>query len=110
MGALELDEGRAQSERLVDDEVGDERAHPGHRNYRVQSEDMLEDAENTELHEQQRDRDVEDQPDDAPGMAVSHPREEVRPRDRTRIRIGDVDLELRNDDERAGEGERDLRR
>ena len=71
---------------------------------------MLENAEDSELHEQQRDRHVEDEPDDAAGMAVGHPREEVRPRDRARIGVGDVDLELRDDDERAGEGERDGRR
>src|SRR5580693_1517964 len=76
--------------------------HPGHRDDRVEAEDMLENAEDSELHEQQRDRHVEHEPDDAPGMTVGHPREEIRPRDRTRIGVGDVDLELRNDHERAG--------
>ena len=110
MGALELDERRAQSQRLVDDKVGDERAHPGHRDDRIEPEDVLENAEDSELHQQKRDRHVEDEPDHATGMAVGHPREEVRPRDRAGIGVGDVDLELRNDDEGAGEGERDLRR
>ena len=53
---------------------------------------------------------IEHQPHHAAGMAVRQPREEVRPGDRACIGVGDVDLELRDDDENAGEGERQIGR
>ena len=52
-----------------------------------------------ELHQQERDGDVEDQPDDAARMAVGEAREEVRPGERAGIGVHHVDLELRDDDE-----------
>ena len=110
MRALELDARRAQAQRLVDHEIGDQRADPGDGDDRVEAEDVLEHFEDAELHQQQRDGDVEHQPHHAAGMAMREAREEIRPGDRARIGVGDVDLELRDDDEGAGEGERHLRR
>ncbi len=48
---------------------------------------------------QQRDRHVEDQPDDAAGMAVGQAREEIRPGERPGIGVHHVDLQLRDDHE-----------
>ena len=106
MRALELDAGRTEAERLVDDEIGDERADPGDGDARVERERALQRLVDAELHHQERDRDVEDQPDDAAGMRVREAREEVRPCDRAGIGVGDVDLELADGDEEAGQQQR----
>src|SRR5882672_10251794 len=45
-----------------------------------------------------------------PGWLWVSREKKIRPRDRARIGVGDVDLDLRNDDERTGEGKRDLGR
>ncbi len=110
MRPLELDAGRAPAHRLVDHEVGDQRRHPGHRDDGVEAEDLLQHLVDAERHQHQRDGDVEHQPHHPAGMAVGQAREEVRPGDRARIGVRHVDLELGEDDEHAGEGERHLRR
>ena len=109
MGALELDVLRAQAERLVDDEIGDQRADPGDRDVGVERQRLLQRLVDADLHQQQRHQHVEHQPHHAAGMAVGQPREEVRPRDRAGIGVGDVDLDLRQDDERAGQRQRQIR-
>ena len=60
--ALELDVLRAEAQRLVDDQVGGERAYPPGREVRVDDEDALDGAEDADLHEQQRQQHVEHQP------------------------------------------------
>ena len=108
VGALELDAGRRQAEALVDGEVGDDRAQPGDGDDREQAEDHLQRRVDAELHQHQRDRDVEDQPDDAAGMAVGQPREEVRPGQRPGIGVHDVDLELRHHHEGGGQEQHEI--
>ena len=103
MRALELDMLRAQAERLVDDEIGDQRADPGDRDVGIERQRLLQRLVDADLHQQQRDQHVEHQPDHAAGMAVGQAREEIRPGDRAGIGVGDVDLELREDDEGAGQ-------
>jgi hypothetical protein len=109
MRALELHLLRAQPERLVDDEIGDQRADPCNRNVRVQRQRLLQRLVDADFHQQQRDQHIEHQPDDAAGMAVGEAREEVRPGDRARIGVGDVDLELRQDHEGSCQSERQIR-
>ena len=110
MRTLEFDAGRTQSQRLVDDEVGNQRADPGDRDDRIETEHVLEHLEDAELHQQQRDSHIEHQPHHAAGMAMREPRKEIRPGDRARIGVGDIDLELGDDDESAGKSQRHLRR
>ena len=109
MRALELDVLRAEAERLVDDEIGDERADPGDGDHGIEAERLFQRAIDAELHQEERDRDVEDQPDDAARMAVRQPREEVRPGDRARIGVRHVDLELGQNDEHAHQSRAPLR-
>ncbi len=109
MRALELDMLRAQAERLVDDEIGDQRADPGDRDVGIERQRLLQRLVDADFHQQQRHHHVEHQPHHAAGMAVRQPREEVRPRDRAGIGVGDVDLDLREDDEGAGQGQRQIR-
>jgi hypothetical protein len=71
---------------------------------------VLEHFEDAELHQHQRNSDVEDQPDHAAGMAVRQTRKEIRPGDRACVGVGDIDFELRNDDESAGKSQCHLRR
>lgn len=106
MGALELDSGRGEPERLVDEEIGGDRREPGHGDDRKDAERLLQQTIDAELHQQERDRHVEHQPDDAARMAVGEPREEVRPGERARIGVHHVDLELRDDDEGGHQQER----
>jgi hypothetical protein len=63
---------------------------------------VLERAEDAQSHEQYGDQHVEDQPDHAPRVAVRDAGEEVRPRERPGVGVGDVDFHLRNDDEYRG--------
>ncbi len=109
MRALELDVLRAKTKRLVDDEIGDQRADPGNRHVGVERQRLLQRLVDADFHQQQRHHDVEHQPDHAAGMAVGQPREEVRPRDRAGIGVGDVDLDLRENDEGAGQRQREIR-
>ena len=108
--ALELDVLRAEAQRLVDDQVRGERAYPPGREVGVDDQDALDGAEDADLHEQQRQHHVEHQPHDAPGMRVRQAREEVRPGDRARVGVRHVDLELADDDEDAGQHQRERRR
>ena len=106
IGALELDAGRRQPERLVDHQVGHHRHHPRNGDVRVQPEHATDGLEHVELHQQQRDHRVEHHPHDTPRVAVRYAREEVRPRERAGIGVGDIDLQLRHDDEQRGRGHR----
>ena len=99
VGALELDEGRADAQGLQHHEIRNERAHPGARDVGVDAEHRFERLEDPEQHQQQRDEHVEHQPGHSPGVVVRDPGEEVPPRERARVGIGDVDLDLRDDDE-----------
>ncbi|NJO55845.1 MAG: hypothetical protein HC834_05225, partial [Rhodospirillales bacterium] len=110
VSAFELDPGRRQSEWLADHEVAGQRADPGDRDDRIEPEDLLQRLEDPELQQQERDGDVEDEPDDPAGMAQRQPREEVGPRDGAGVRVGHVDLDLRDDDERYRQQDRQLRR
>ena len=109
MRALELDVRRAQAERLVDDEIGDQRADPGDGDVGIKRQRLLQRLVDADLHQQQRDQHVEHQPDHAARMAMRQAREEVRPGDRAGIGVGDVDLELRQDHEGAGQRQRQIR-
>ena len=99
MRAFELDSRRAEAKRLVDDEISRERAHPAHREIRVEAQNALNDPENAQLHKQQRQQHVEHHPDHAAGMAVGEAREEIGPRDGAGIGVGGVDLDLASDHE-----------
>jgi hypothetical protein len=68
--ALELEVLRPQPKRLVDDEIGDQRADPGDRDVGIERERLLQRLVDANLHQKQRDDDIEDQPDHAAGMAV----------------------------------------
>ena len=54
MRALELDVLRAQAERLVDDEIGDQRADPGDRDVGIERQRLLQRLVDADLHQQQR--------------------------------------------------------
>ena len=103
MGALELDACGREAERLGDHEVGGERADPARRDRGVEDQDRLDRVEDADFHQQQREQHVEDQPDDAAGVAVGQAGEEIGPGDGAGIGVGDVDLELADDDEQAGQ-------
>ncbi len=108
MRPLELDSRRRQAEALVDGKIGDDRAQPGDGDDGKQAERHLQRPVDAEFHQHQRDGDVEDQPDDAAGMAVGEPREEVRPGQRPGIGVHDVDLELRHHDEGGGQEQHEI--
>ena len=108
MRALEFHVLRAQAERPVDDEVGDQRADPGDGDVGIERERLLQRLVDADLHQQQRDEHVEHQPDHAAGMAVGQAGKEIRPGDRAGIGVGDVDLELRQDHEGAGQRQREI--
>ena len=108
MRALELHVLRAQAERLVDDEIGDQRADPGDRDVGIERQRLLQRLVDADLHQQQRDQHVEHQPDHAAGMAMGQAGKEVRPGDRAGIGVGDVDLDLREDHEGAGQRQRQI--
>jgi hypothetical protein len=109
MGALEFHVLRAQAERLVDDEIGNQRADPGDGDVGIKRQRLLQRLVDADLHQQQSHDHVEHQPDHAAGMAVGEAGKEVRPCDRTGIGVGDVDLQLRQDDEGAGQRQREIR-
>ena len=109
MRALELHVLRTQAERLVDDEIGDQRADPGDRDVGIERQRLLQRLVDADLHQQQRHQHVEHQPDHAAGMAMGQAGKEIRPGDRAGIGVGDVDLELRQDHEGAGQRQRQIR-
>ena len=51
MRALELDVLRAQAERLVDDEIGDQRADPGDRDVGIERQRLLQRLVDADLHQ-----------------------------------------------------------
>ncbi len=109
MRALELHVRRAQAEWLVDHEIGHQRADPGDGDVGVERERLFQRLVDADLHQQQGDEHVEDQPDHAAGMAVGEAGKEIRPCDRTCIGVGDVDLQLREDHEGAGQRQSEVR-
>ncbi len=108
IAAPELDAPGAQAEGPVHHEVGGQRPDPGHRDVAVERQRVLQRAEHAELHQHQRDGDVEHKPHHAARMRMGQPREEVRPCDRAGVGVRDVDLELGEDDEDAGQQHRGL--
>ncbi len=70
VGALEFDAGRGEAKRLVDEEIGGDRAKPCHGDNRKDAQGLLEQPVDAKLHQEQRNRHVEDEPDDAARMAV----------------------------------------
>ncbi len=108
--ALEFDLPRRQAQRLVDHQVRDQCADPGDGHVGVQPEHLLDGLEHAQLHQHQRDRHVEYQPDHPPRMAVGDACEEVRPGQGAGIGIGHVDLHLRDDDEQHHGAQRPFRR
>ena len=70
MCALELHILRTQAERLVDDEISNERTDPGDRHIGIERQGLLERLVDADLHQQQRDENVEHQPDHSAGVAV----------------------------------------
>ena len=105
MCALELDGLGAPAQRLVDHQVGHQRTDPGDGDVAVEAEHFLQRCEDAERHQQNRDEHVEHQPHHAARMAVREPCEEVRPRERAGIGVGDVDLHLRHHDEERRDAE-----
>ncbi len=99
MSSFELDVGRAEPQRLVDDQVRRQRTQPARRKVGIDPQDSVDDAQNPHLHQQECEDDVEHEPDDTARMAVGQAREEIRPGDRARVSVRDVDLQLANDDE-----------
>ena len=104
--ALEFDVLRAPAHRLVDDQISHQRADPGNRDVAVQPEHTLQRLEDAQRHQHHRDQHVEHQPDHAPRVAVGQPGEEVGPRERAGIGVGQVDLDLRDHHEQGGDGQR----
>ena len=99
VGALELDARRREAKRLVDEEIGGNRGKPRHGDDGKDAERFLQHPVDAEFHQQQRDGDIEEQPDDAARVAVGQAGKEVRPGERARIGVHHVDLELRDHDE-----------
>ena len=110
MRPLEFYSLRAEAEPFIDDQISHQRAHPAGRDIGIDHQRVLDGLGHARLHQQQRDNDVEDQPHHAARMGMGEAREEVRPRERPGIGVGDVDLDLRHHDQRAGRGDRDPRR
>ncbi len=96
---LELDARRRQAQRLVDDQVGHHRHHPGDGDVGVEAEHVAQRLEHVHLHQHEGDERVEDDPHDPPRVAVRDAGEEVAPGQRAGVGVGDVDLQLRDDDE-----------
>ena len=97
--ALELDVFRRQAQRLVDHQVGHQRADPGDGDIGVEAEHFLDRFEYAQLHQHQGDGHVEHQPHHATGVAVGDAGEEIRPGQRAGVGVGDVDFYLTDYDE-----------
>jgi len=63
MRALELHMWRAQAQRFVDDEIGNQRADPGDGDVGIKRQRLFERLVDADLHQQQCDDDVENQPE-----------------------------------------------
>ena len=96
MRPLEFNAGWRQAQRFVDDQIGHHSHHPGNGHVGVQAQDVTERLKHVHLHQHEGDQCVEHHPHHPPRMAVREPREKVGPGQRPRIRIGDIDLELRD--------------
>ena len=94
VGALELDMPGRKTQRFVDHQIRNQRADPGHCDIGVQPEHRLEGMEHAKQHQQGRDRDIEHQPHHPSRVAVRDSGEKIRPRERTRIGVGHIDLDL----------------
>ena len=105
--ALEFDVFGRVAQRLVDHEIGGERAYPPGGEIGVDHQDALDGAEDADLHEDQRQHHVEHQPHHAARVRMGEPREEVRPGDGAGVGVRHVDLELADDDENAREHQRE---
>lgn len=64
MRPLELDVAWRELERLVDHQVGADRADPGDGYVRVEAEDVVEEAEHVGFNQRERDAHVEEDPHD----------------------------------------------
>ncbi len=100
---------RAESERLVDDKIGDNGADPGKGDMGIKGESGLKRAEHAEIHQHQRNCHIEHHPDDAAGMTMGKAGKEVRPGDGTGIGVGDIDFELAEDHEGTGQRQHENR-
>ena len=96
MGTLELDARRGKAQRLVDEEIGGNRRQPGHGDDGEDAQRLLQQGIDAQFHQQERNADVEHQPDHPARMAVGEAGEEVGPGQRPGIGIHHVDLELRH--------------
>ena len=104
VGAAELDALGAQSQRLVDHQIGHHRHDPSDRDVAVQTQHMRQRLEHVELHQHQCNRGVEHHPDHPTRVVVGQARKEIAPRQRPGIGVGDVDLELGDEDKQRGRG------
>ncbi len=77
--ALELDARRRKPQRLVDDQVGHHRHHPGDGDVGEEAEHVAQRLEHVHLHQHERDERVEHHPHHPPRVAVRHAREEIAP-------------------------------
>jgi len=87
---------RAPAHRLVDHQIGHQRADPGDGDVAVEAEHALQRLEHAQHHQQHRDQHVEHQPHHPAGVAVRQAGEEVRPGQRAGVGVGHVDLDLRH--------------
>ena len=77
MGALKFDSGGAPTQRLVDHQIGNQRAHPRNRQIRVKAEHALQCLEHAEHHHQHRQQHIEDHPHHPARMIVREPGEKI---------------------------------
>ncbi len=96
---LELDVLGAPAHGLVDDQIRHQRPDPANGHIAVNAQHALQRTKHAQCHQEHRDQHVEDHPHHPPGMAVREPGKKVGPGQRACIRIGHIDLDLRDDDE-----------
>ena len=109
VGAAELDAPGAQAQRLVDHQVGHHGGNPRDGDVRVQAQHLVQRLEYVELHQEHGDQRVEHGPHHATRVAVREARKKIRPRQRTGIGVGHVDLDLRDHHQHGGGQQRQLR-
>ncbi|MNU97608.1 hypothetical protein D3C71_876900 [compost metagenome] len=106
IGAAKLDSLRRQTQRLVDHQIRHQRSYPGQRNVREHRQHMLQRAKHAHLHQDHGDQHVEHQPHHPARMAVRDAGKEVGPGQRAGIRIGHIDLDLRDHHEGRDQSQR----